>query len=223
MILSASEIPFPSAIVIKAIIFDMDGTLYVSDEFTSAIKQAAASYMSGVLGSSSDESRRMMSESGKSLAQEKNGVVTLSGVCARLGGNIRDMHKFFGENLQPEDFLTSNYRVVDLLERLSKRFKLYIYTNNSRKLSEKIIQILGIEGFFSALFTIDDDWIAKPNTEKLGWILNEIGVYPNEALFVGDRYNVDLRIPEQKGCPVYLSQSIDELLLLDRLLDNQAT
>ena len=220
MSLSINEITFPSIAEIKAIVFDMDGTLYISDEFASAIKLAAASYLSGVLGISADESRKMMSENGKRLAKEKNGVVTLSGVCACLGGNTRDMHKFFGENLQPENFLTSDSRVVDLLERLSKRFELYLYTNNSRKLSERILKILGIKGFFSALFTIDDDWIAKPNTEKLKWVLNEIEVSPNEALFVGDRYNVDLQIPEQNGCPVYLSQNIDELLLLDQLLDS---
>jgi len=43
-------------------------------------------------------------------------------------------------------------------------------------------------------------------------------VAPAEALFVGDRYDVDLRLPEQRGCPVYLSRSVEQLLRLEELL-----
>ena len=43
---------------------------------------------------------------------------------------------------------------------------------------------------------------------------------PAEAvLFVGDRYDIDLRLPEQQGCPVLLTKTIDELMQLQTLLD----
>jgi len=53
----------------------------------------------------------------------------------------------------------------------------------------------------------------------VGRILEKIGLSPSEALFVGDRYDVDLRVPEQLGCPVYLSQNLEQLLRLDELLN----
>ena len=49
-------------------------------------------------------------------------------------------------------------------------------------------------------------------------VLDRLGLAPAEALFVGDRYDVDLRLPEQRGCPIYLSQNVEQLLRLEELL-----
>lgn len=214
------EFSLPCAHGIRAIVFDLDGTLYVSDEFAASIQQEAASYLAGALGTSLGETRKTMAETRRRLTEEQGGVATLSGVCGSLGGSVAEMHAFFREKLAPESFLTRDQRVVDLLGRLRTRFKIYLYTNNNRALSEKITQILGIDSCFDGMFTIDDDWKAKPDSEKLDRILGKIGVRPGEALFVGDRYDVDLQVPEKLGCPVYLSQSVDQLLLLNRLLTN---
>jgi putative hydrolase of the HAD superfamily len=77
---------------------------------------------------------------------------------------------------------------------------------------------LGLDGLMNSIFTIDDTWQGKPDVEMLRGILEKIGLLPHEALFVGDRYDVDLRLPEQLGCPVYLSQSLEQLLRLEELL-----
>ena len=68
---------------------------------------------------------------------------------------------------------------------------------------------------------IDDTWKGKPDESLLDQILAEAWLLPSQALFVGDRYDVDLRLPEQRGCPVYLSQSIEQLLRLEELLKNR--
>jgi len=217
-----AENSLPSAGEIGAIVFDLDGTLYVSDEFAATIQEGAAVYLSGVLQVSVEEARRAMAETRSRLAE--HGVVrTLSAVCRSLGGNISDVHAFFHTYLAPELFLMRDDRVVALLEHLRQRFALYVYTNNSRVLVERITNILGINGCFKAIFSIDDTWRAKPDEERLRQILKIIGLPPQKVLFVGDRYEVDLRLPEQTGCPVYLSTSVDQLLLLDQLAGSEDT
>jgi len=52
----------------------------------------------------------------------------------------------------------------------------------------------------------------------LDLVLAEAGLKPSQALFVGDRYDVDLRLAEQRGCPVYLSQTVEQLLRLEGIL-----
>jgi len=214
------EPALPSGRSIRAIVFDLDGTLYVSDEFAAEIKAAAASYLTGVLGTGLNEARRAMAETRERLKDRQEGAATLSRVCTLLGGSVKEMHAFFCEGLEPESFLTRDQRVIDLLERLQERFALYLYTNNSRGLSGRITRILGIEGCFAGMFTIDDDWRAKPDGEKLERILREIGMRPSETLFVGDRYDVDLQVPEEMGCPVYLSRSVAQFLMLEQLLND---
>jgi HAD superfamily hydrolase (TIGR01549 family) len=210
--------PISSQHGIRAIVFDLDGTLYVSDRFAATIQEAAVAYMAGVKGIPRDEMARLMAAARTRLADESGTVPTLSAVCSALGGSIPALHGYFEEQLRPESYLVRDSRVVALLEHLSQRFRLYIYTNNNHALATRITAYLGCEGFFHTVFAIDDTWRPKPDNARLEEILATIGLAPAEVLFVGDRYEVDLRLAEQKGCPIFLSQSVDQLLRLDKLI-----
>lgn len=204
---------------IRAIVFDLDGTLYVSDGFAATIQDEAAAYMADLKGIPQEEMRRLMAATRLRLAEESGGAVqTLSAVCSTLGGNIAALHAHFQRHLRPEAYLVRDDRVIELLERLHRRFALYIYTNNNTTVATRIIDYLGLNGCFDRIFAIDDGWLAKPDEVRLGQILTAIGMSPDEVLFVGDRYEVDLRLPEQAGCPIYLSQNVEQLLRLDEVL-----
>jgi putative hydrolase of the HAD superfamily len=208
----------PPSSDIRGIVFDLDGTLYVCDTFALTIQDAAIAYMGGVKGISPPEVGLLMAATRLRLAEESGTVQTLSAVCVELGGNIRELHRFFEEKLRPEASLVRDERVILLLERLSERFQLHIYTNNNRAMTTRIINYLGLNGLFRSICTIDDTLRAKPDEEMLSRVLSEFGLSPSEALFVGDRYDVDLRLPEQRGCHVYLSQTLEQLLRLESLL-----
>jgi len=208
---------------IRGIIFDLDGTLYSAPDYAAAIQDAAAGYMAGLRGITPEQSGRLMATTRSLLTEETGGVPTLSAVCTRLGGNVRDLHTFFEGCLRPEAYLTRDERVVALLERLARRIPLYLFTNNNRVLTTRIIEYLGLNGLFRRIYTIDDAWKAKPDEEMLDRILAEAGLLPSQALFVGDRFDVDLRLPEQRGCPVYLSQSVEQLLRLEEILGGADT
>jgi putative hydrolase of the HAD superfamily len=203
---------------IRGIVFDLDGTLYMSEPFAATIQEAAVGYIATLKGISGNEARFLMVAARTRLSEEHGITPTLSAVCIELGGNIRDLHAAFEAQLRPESYLVRDERVIALLERLSQRFELCVYTNNNRALTTRIIAYLGLDGFFRHIFAIDDRWLAKPDEEMLELLLDRLGLAPAEALFVGDRYDVDLRLPEQRGCPVYLSQSIEQLLRLEELL-----
>jgi len=203
---------------IRGIIFDLDGTLYVSPAFAATIQDSACSYIAGLKGIATDQACSLLAATRSLLKEETDGVPTLSAVCTKLGGNVRDLHAIFSACLRPEAYLTRDERVVVLLERLARRSPLFLFTNNNRDLTTRIIHILGLDGLFRHIYTIDDTWHGKPDEGLLDRILAEAGLTPSEALFVGDRYDVDLRLPEQRGCPVYLSQSVEQLLRLEEIL-----
>jgi putative hydrolase of the HAD superfamily len=210
--------PLPPAPIIRAIVFDLDGTLYVSQPFAATIQEQTAVYMGVVKGISPDEAQLLMDATRARMTEESGTVQTLSAVCAALGGSVRDLHRWFEQRLRPEAYLVRDERVITLLGRLGERFNLSIYTNNNRALTIRILEYLGLDGMFSSIFAIDDTWQAKPDEGMLEQVLAATGRQPAEVLFVGDRYDVDLRLPEQKGCPVFLSQSVEQLLRLEELL-----
>lgn len=203
---------------IRGIVFDLDGTLYVSPEFAASIQDAATKYIAALTGDTLEQASLVMAATRENLAQESGEIPTLSAVCARLGGDVRELHSFFVAQLRPEDHLSRDERVVTLLERLAVSMPLYLFTNNNRELTSRIIDILGLNGLFRRIYTIDDSWKGKPDEGLLDRILADAGLLPTEALFVGDRYDVDLRLPEQRGCPVYLIQGVEQLLRLEEIL-----
>ena len=203
---------------IGGIVFDLDGTLYVCDRYAAEIHAAAAGYIADLMRISRAEAGLIMAATRLRLEEESGTVQTISAVCTDLGGNLPDLHRFFGQNLQPENHLVRDDRVIRLLERLAEKFTLAIYTNNNRPLTTRIMKCLGLDGLVANVFTIDDTWRGKPDEEMVCRVLAALKLAPEEALFVGDRYDVDLRRPEQLGCPVYLSQHLEQLLRLERLL-----
>jgi putative hydrolase of the HAD superfamily len=203
---------------IRGIIFDLDGTLYVSPRFAAEIQDAAAAYIAGLKGLDPADARNLIVATRGKMTEESGCIPTLSAVCTTLGGTAPDLHSFFERRLQPEDHLVQDARVNALLQKLAARMPLYLFTNNNRILTTRIVDHLGLHGLFRGIYTIDDTWRAKPDESMLDRILAEARLKPSQALFVGDRYDVDLRLPEQRGCPVYLSQSIDQLLRLEDIL-----
>jgi putative hydrolase of the HAD superfamily len=135
-----------------------------------------------------------------------------------LGGDLKGLHSRLSQEVHPEGMLTRDARVPELLKKLAGRFELHLYTNNNRALSDRIMAQIGVCGFFKRVFTIEDYWRPKPDRAVLQGILDAIGRKPGETLFVGDRYEIDLKLPASLGCAVFEVKSVEELLALAQLV-----
>jgi len=201
---------------ITSIIFDLDGTLYASSELAEEIQRVAAVGIAIQLGIVVDEAIIRLSGAKAELSASTGCEATLSAACDLLKSDIKVLHSYLAENIEPEKYLVRDDRVIEMLLRLGKEYALYIYTNNNRSLTDRIMRALGIYGLFTGVFSVDDFWRAKPDRLALAKLLAGIGAEPVECLFVGDRYDVDLRLPEEHGSKVFLAQTVDELLSLEK-------
>ncbi|MBV5336916.1 MAG: HAD hydrolase-like protein, partial [Deltaproteobacteria bacterium] len=61
-------------------------------------------------------------------------------------------------------------------------------------------------------------WLPKPDQTVLDQLMTELDLPSEAVLFIGDRYDIDLLLPEKRGCPVLLTKTIDELMQLETLL-----
>ena len=206
---------------LKAIIFDLDGTLYVSNELGREINRVAVSYIAGLKGTGTEQAAASIKEMKTEISVVSGLDTTLSMACQELGGDLRELHRRFAEQVRPEPFLKRDERVVDLLKILSGRYELYLYTNNNLALATRIMEIIGVSRLFRKVFTIEDSWLPKPDRTAFIKILHEIGKEPEQCMFVGDRYDVDLRLPATEGCAVFLSSSPEELLGLLKIMNEE--
>jgi putative hydrolase of the HAD superfamily len=203
---------------IRAIIFDLDGTLYFSDGFADAIKGGVALYIANLKGITADTAAILIRETRERLSREKGQEATLSMVCIELGGSVAGFHTAVTPLLHPETILKPDYQVTDLLAKLAERFDLYLYTNNNRTLTDRILKTLELSDLFGWIFTIEDFWQPKPDRDVLNHIFSTILKNPEECLFVGDRYDVDLKLPAEMGSAHFLVSNMQDLLGLEGFL-----
>lgn len=204
--------------VIKAIVFDLDGTLYVSDPFEQAIWSSVCRYAGEILRVAPEAAGQQLQQLREQLSAERGTQQTLAVAIEALGGTVPEMHRRFALELEPQEFLQPDPRVRPLLDRLAERYLSWLLTNNNRVLTDKILTRLGLKDSFQRIITINDTWRPKPDQEVLDQLLRELALPPEAVLFVGDRYDIDLRLPAQLGCPVLLTKTIEELLQLENLL-----
>jgi len=200
---------------ITSIVFDLDGTLYSSSEFADEIFLAAAKGLALQLGMEPAEAASRLAAAKEAIAARTGREATLSTASQELGGDIRAFHDYLAGHVNPEQFLARDEQVVAMLQRLQEKYRLYIYTNNNRTLAARIMRATGIEDLFTAVFTIEDFWRAKPDRLALAKLYAAIGAEPVECLFAGDRYDVDLRLPEEHGSLVLLTTTVAGLLTLE--------
>ncbi|WP_239026971.1 HAD family hydrolase [Geomonas oryzisoli] len=199
---------------LKAIVFDLDGTLYQEDRLGEEVNQSAIHYVAALKDISVAEAEVLLE-----ATRAADGVAgTLSRAVVSLGGTLQEMHRRFAADCHPERLLKPDRRVRELLQLLSTSFRLHLYTNNNRDLSGRIMKQIGVGDLLDRVFTIEDSWIPKPDRRIIEDILAKIDCRPQEALFVGDRYRVDLAVPESMGCPVFEMKTTEELLTLADLV-----
>jgi putative hydrolase of the HAD superfamily len=207
--------------ILKALVFDLDGTLYVNKELDREIHLCACKYIAELKGTTVADADELIRETKKRLSATSGIESNLSYACLEMGGDLKELHRRFADEIVPEHFLSIDERVVKLLQSLGSKYELIIYTNNNRPLSIRILEAIGVAGLFRHILTIEDYWRPKPDREALEKIYQAIGREPSECLFIGDRYDIDLRLPAALGSTIFLAKSVEELLPLNKLLHGE--
>ena len=185
-----SEIPWNN---IKAVGFDMDGTLYDEFDFIHQVYNPIAKIFSDSNGDSDTIKKSMLK---KWLANGSSYPFIFSEIAVETGLRSSEHEKKIKEalilfrNFVP--ILHLSERIKFLLEGLKKKYELFLVSDGSSILQWNKIKALELENYFKKqnIFVSGDygEWAEKPTLTSLDHLtVFKKDLRKNEVVFIGDR------------------------------------
>ena len=172
---------------IELIIFDLDGTLIDSSiDITNALNYAIEPYDLPCL--TNNEAIKMVGEGITRLIEKLIGEKDISAGTAK-----DDVSKRFIEHYTEHvlDYTKTYPGVKETLERLSC-YKKAVISNKRESLSIRVLEGLGLSGFFDVILGSDSVNEKKPSPIPIIKVLSDLNMRPPEAVIVGDsNFDVD--------------------------------
>lgn len=205
----------------KAIIFDLDDTLY---DYQSVHKlsmeklRVFACEKLGVTGEEFDGAFSRAKEATKSLLDGTGAGHSRMLYCQKtleyLGRNPVDgaleMHDCYWdcmlEHMKPRD------GAVPLLEHLREDgVKIAVCTDLTAHIQHRKIRQLGLVPYIDVLVTSEEAGAEKPSEKIYSLILEKLGLEAKDCLFVGDSWEKDVDGPRRCGMDAVLFTDMEEL------------
>lgn len=180
-----SQLPASVLAGIRAILFDLDGTLMSADGQAAARLAHKLSFLHGLIGERDLEHwiRRFL------MATEAPSNYVLA-FCERLGFDIEGLaladrfRRLKGLGTQAESRLIPC--VSELLRALKPRYRLAVVTSRSRRAATHFLQEHGLDALIEVLTTRQDTWRLKPHAMPVRHTARLLGLSPQACLVVGD-------------------------------------
>lgn len=180
--------------MIKAIIFDFDGTL--SNRSLNSYNTLDPFLRTFFKDFSDDEYEAIVQDF---LSYDCNGTITYD---FRVKPFIHKYKQYLPDNFEEiytEYFKGNMYRyavlkdnTIDVLKRLKENYKLGILTNgDSFSQHNKIIQT-NLEPYFDEIIVSGDIGINKPNKKIFDLMADKLNVKNDECMMIGDTYSTDI-------------------------------
>ena len=169
--------------IIRAVLFDLDGTLVDSlEDLTDAVNHIRMAFSHPPLGA--DDVRLKIGKGARNLVQQVLPDVT--------GADIdRALNLFLEFNRQHIADKSRLYPDIAelLLDVAARNIKLAVISNKNEDLSSLILQTLGINNLFETVCGGDTYPERKPSPLPLLKVAEKLGVAPHECVMVGDSIN----------------------------------
>jgi len=177
--------------MIRAFIFDLDGTLYPKScllyfEMSRLIKNWFLIQLK--IG----EREAVEFFDGLKLAYPN----ALEAIQA-YGLSLPSFHRFVFGGLSPDEHLREDREIQRLLSILSGQK--FLVTFSSHDYSLRVLRVIGVDQFFSEIYNPGVNWFTCQKIDAYETIRIKYGLRPEEICIVGDNYEVDLRRAKEMG------------------------
>ena len=207
----------------KAVLFDLFGTLILMDDFKAELEEWLSRFHECLQPHGLTVSRESFDEVcfanlEKDIPVETEGGLTIfehrvSAICTHLGLQVMtaDIKSTVGSLLE----IWNKYAVLDpdchpLLEKLVQRYSLGIVSNfDHPPYIRRILRDLDLNKYFSMVVISGDHDFKKPDPRIFHLALEELGIEPRDAIYIGDSEE-DIIGSRKAGIePILIQRDID--------------
>lgn len=207
---------------LRAIIFDIDSTLYTSKEYAFEQVDCQIRQFAKENHISDDEARKKIIQFRKNYAEKNDGKkISLGNTLLNFGVPIEKSIEWRKNLLEPSEFLHFDEKLINSLDLLKNQFKLICVTNNPILPARKTLESIGISHFFPQIIGLDSCFKSKPAKEPFLLAVEKIGCKIEECLSVGDRFDIDISLPLEMGMGGILVDGVKDVYNLNEILQNR--
>ncbi|MBI2127389.1 MAG: HAD family hydrolase [Thaumarchaeota archaeon] len=178
---------------IKAVIFDLDGTINRSVRYYKAYDDYAMSILAEFLKLPKKQVYAKMQALRK----------TATGFTKRvelLGMPRSIFYDQMTARIPCDNLIDADVKLKVMLEELRKEgYKLALLTNTGLPLVQKIVAALGIPSNMFAVIATSTDTGLKPDDEPYLYVAHQLSVPLQDCLYVGDRYEMEIETAKRLG------------------------
>lgn len=201
---------------ISTIIFDIDGTLYTSDEFVFEQVDVQLRHYAHLNNISEDEARMKMKKYRDEWSKKNGGKqISLGNAFTAFGVSIEESIRWRNQLMEPEKYLNRNEDLRKVLLDWQKKYKFICVTNNPVGAAKKILTAIGVEDILTDIVGLDTCRKSKPSTDVLEEALRRTGSNACECVSIGDRYDIDIALPLEFGMGGVLVSGVEDVCKLD--------
>jgi putative hydrolase of the HAD superfamily len=178
---------------LKCVLFDLDGTLYDSVEYSERLELEIAKYVSQALGLSEDSAREILLTRRKRLG-------TLTQTLASLGIDRQRFFETIAERVDPRMYLAKDQTIQDVLQALRNRgLKVGLVSNSGRTLVERVLNAIGLSPEVFDVVVTSSEVEPKPSPHSFLLAMKRTNSDTSHTLYVGDRDEAELRPAKELG------------------------
>ncbi|MFA5258908.1 MAG: HAD family hydrolase [Candidatus Pacearchaeota archaeon] len=209
---------------IKVIGFDLDNTLYNSnEEMQKKIRGKIYEKLSIILNIHLKESEKLFEENYNGEFPWKNSgrrTIEELGRMFKVPVDGREIVQESIEEAEIIDLIEENKMLEEMLKRLKQKYRLDIITSGNHEFALKKLDKIGIEKKLFELILAEGKFGGKTTGEVYQYWINERKISPNQILYVGDNLRADIEIPKLLGiktCFVGKENKIADICINDIL------
>ncbi|MFH1244829.1 MAG: HAD family hydrolase [bacterium] len=179
---------------IKAVGFDVDGTLYHSPpELQMAVGGKIVAEAARLLAQDPDE---LAEEYLKRREQYRSNTMTLNS----FGLPGEEIFQKIWNEIPLEQYIQKDLKLVKLMEKLGREYQLFIISNGRMVEIKKKLEYIGLEAdlFEPLIACYDQGWI-KPEPSPFLLAIESLKLQPEEIVYVGDRSDLDVEGAQATG------------------------
>ncbi|MEW6516629.1 MAG: L-threonylcarbamoyladenylate synthase [candidate division FCPU426 bacterium] len=203
---------------LRAVVFDMDGTLYTNARLDRAYNESIERVAAQVLGVTRAEALRRFTAATQRLRARLGRTPSKLFTLTQIGVSDKRWAKLAARWVNPHAYVKPDRRLRRVLLELRTHFRLAVVTNNHRSNLVATLKALGVADCFDDLLALSDTRLFKPSARLYRLCAERLGVAPGECLSVGDRFELDLAPAAEAGMHTLLVGRPSDLYRLPGLL-----